>query len=135
MTALHVPALAGEKTIENRSWTRKYRGRLLIHASLPRDRHADRDPAVLDVLRINDLAYRLSRQTGVLLGAVTLTGIHHASVCAGCCTVWSQPDQQHWQVTDPHVFRDPIPCRGALGLWQPPDDVQTLLAEQMGAAV
>lgn len=126
--------LAGEKTVENRSWTRRLENApVLLHASLGRDRHADRDPAVLDVLRRNDLAYRLFRQTGELLGTVTLTGIHHAQVCAGCCTIWSEPDQYHWQVTSPQVFQDPIPCRGALGLWNPPGDVQAL-AGQAGPA-
>lgn len=111
--------LAGEKTVENRSWTRRLENApVLLNASLGRDRHA----------------YRLSRQTGVLLGAVTLTGIHHARVCAGCCTIWSEPDQYHWQVTSPVVFRDPIPCRGALGLWNPPGEAQALAAEQAGVA-
>ena len=119
----------GFKQWETRSWPTNYRGLLAIHAAkgFPKaakefaevERAIGRVPEriaigafvaiarVVDVRRTEDVALELSGLERHL-GDYT-------------------PGRYAWQLTDVHRLDEPIGCRGALGLWTPPDDVLELL--------
>lgn len=93
-------------------------------------------------------------ERGAILGARTVIGCHHADACRehrgqfdqvvpevveriDYCTEWSDPDAWHW-VYDPDpasiiILDQPIPLRGRLGLWTPPDDIVADLRRQEAA--
>lgn len=48
-------------------------------------------------------------------------------------TRWDVPGAWHWRLRDVVVLPEPIPCRGALGLWRPAPEVQQRLAEVLDA--
>jgi hypothetical protein len=47
-------------------------------------------------------------------------------------TGWDVPDAWHWRLSDVRALPEPIPCKGALGLWMPDDGIQRKLAEVLG---
>ncbi len=96
----------GGKFVENRSWRTKFRGRLLIHASLRPDREARPFMASLGI----DVPADVPR--GVILGAVTLTDVVQDSE-----SPWAEPGQMHWLLADPEPWPEPVPAKGDLGLW------------------
>lgn len=95
--------LVGGKDIENRSWSTRHRGPLLIHAG-----------AALDV---GVLPQRLSRPEpaehiqSAILGIVDLVDVVEHSRSR-----WFE-GPFGWVLANPRVFRLPIPCKGRLGLW------------------
>jgi len=130
------------KNIENRTQLWTYRGPLAIHAGARwsdrggesplvqrvwRDPHADRDFALTaDVL-----------DAGAIIGVVELVDCHPD---AGCCQPWGEQSYvehggrerrriTHLVCENPQPLCDPIPCKGALGLWTPPADVLDRLQE------
>lgn len=97
--------MRGVKLIENRSWTTKYRGELVIHAGIRHD---------------GPEAHALPKG---ILGVVQLTGVHHSSQCARfaeCAQIGGLyiGDLWHWELERPSRFLEPIPCAGRLGLWE-----------------
>ncbi len=84
---------------------------------------------------------------GLALGAVIalaeVTGCHDAADCGGedwqdgrrlpwrCCSPWGQQRQWHWQIANPRPLAAPVPCRGALGLWRLPEEVEKAVREQL----
>lgn len=103
----------GNKRVENRSWRApaKYHGtRILIHAGATYDRMArfliDRDHLA---------AWHDERKA--LIATATLTGCHRET--GGCCAPWGEHDVWHWQLENVHPLPEPIPIKGALGLWTP----------------
>lgn len=98
--------VAGIKPIENRTWSTRYRGRLLIcsaaaHDDSPEAQHAAR-------LLPADVS-----AAGVALGVVTLVDVvrDHPSP-------WATPGCWHWVLADPLPLVDPRPVRGQLGLFE-----------------
>ena len=100
-------AEAGKDT-ENRSWTTRWRGTLLIHAGL-----------TLDPVPVPDA--RLAGYTlplGAVVAVATLADCHRAA--PGCCTsTWAEPDAVHWVLTGVRDLIRPVPTTGARGLWRP----------------
>jgi hypothetical protein len=134
----------GGKDIENRPRRTNYRGRLWIHAGL---HHPDWGNYLevrglsgevfgwTDTRRTSaDQMERLRRMTqhtgalGVILGRVDIVGCHEA---AECCTPWGHVGVWHWVVANPLPLREPVPCRGMLGLWRLPEDVEKLVRVQL----
>jgi len=105
------------KPVENRTWTTKYRGPLLIHASKTWDREGDlwiREtfPGLLPMF----LAPK-ERVLGVILGRVDLVDV---------VTEMDSPwffGTFGFVLENPVEFRTPIPWTGALGLFDVPDHV------------
>jgi ASCH domain len=92
--------IAGEKDVENRTWTTSHRGLLGIHAgqSVAALREMDLDPADFVL--------------GALVGVVELVDIvrNHPSR-------WAEVDCWLWLVTRPRRLAEPMPLRGAMGLF------------------
>jgi hypothetical protein len=52
-----------------------------------------------------------------------------------CCAPWGQRGSRaHLVLENPRPLPEPIPCRGQLGLWMPPQDVLAQLEEFVGGA-
>lgn len=95
----------GIKRVENRTWGTAWRGTLLIHAAKGADPYPDGVPWVdgADV-------------RSAIVAVATLADVH---VCDGACSPWAEPGRHHWVLTDVRALAEPVPGRGALGLWRP----------------
>ena len=98
--------ISGAKGVECRTWPVSYRGPLLIHAAQRPDPGAR---AFLSELGVDPPALMPS---GVILGSVVL-----ADVVTDSDSPWAEPDNFHWLLTGPRPWAEPVPARGALGLW------------------
>jgi hypothetical protein len=111
--------ISGVKPVENRTWATTHRGPLLIHASTRPDWEAPAwawtaaglEPPPADG-RFVKKHRAAAIPTGVILGSVTLTGVVDDSP-----SVWAQPDQRHWLMSDPEPWPVPVPAAGKLLLW------------------
>ncbi|MGB6179982.1 MAG: ASCH domain-containing protein [Rhodococcus sp. (in: high G+C Gram-positive bacteria)] len=137
--------LHGGKTIENRTQNWNYRGPLAIHAGkrwsdrggdspLVRDAY-ERSPEALAAMRTGAmLGGKMPTSmtpAGVIIGTVDLVDVHPD---AGCCRPWGESAYvehggrerrriTHLVLENPRPLAEPIPCKGALGLWTPPAEV------------
>jgi hypothetical protein len=48
------------------------------------------------------------------------------------CTPWSARGQFHIELANVRPLADPVPCKGMLGLWRLPEDVEKLVRTQLG---
>jgi hypothetical protein len=101
--------IAGLKDIENRTWTTRYRGLLLIHAGQRIDWEGF---ATLDRLGL-ELPDPDRLERGGIIGRVQLVEIIKAAEGP-----WALDGCWHWRLTkpEPKPFQ---PIRGQLGLWKP----------------
>lgn len=108
---------AGLKTVENRSWATKYRGPLYVHAG------AKLDPRELSACSARLRAAGLSVTPPPLssLAAGALIAVVDLVDCGRFCDdpwadravgVW------HFKLANVRTLPEPIPVRGALGLWR-----------------
>lgn len=117
------------KDVENRTRNvaGRYRGPLLIHASLTDDTAGWCDPLIVEAVK-GEARRGLFR--GAIIGIVDLIDAHQANhghrLIDGCCnSPWAEQwAAAHLVLANPRPFR-PIFCRGALGLWKPlPDTIR-----------
>lgn len=148
----------GAKCIETRSWPTSFRGPLAIHASkrFPvecRELCAEWpfDEALARVTRdpCNGW-YELPR--GAIVATCRLVACRMivrrdqmAWPTTSCDRAIARPDEPEasfgdytpgryaWLLDDVQALSEPIPCRGALQLWDVPDDARGRIAAQMGA--
>lgn len=116
----------GEKQWETRSWRTKYRGPLAIHAAktFPRSawRWAETDAYYAKTLGKYPIRWM---PLGAIIGTVELVECERveAVIDNGVISVKEYafgdyaPGRWAWQLTNPILFDDPRPWRGALGLW------------------
>uniref|UniRef100_I2Q077 ASCH domain-containing protein n=1 Tax=Desulfovibrio sp. U5L TaxID=596152 RepID=I2Q077_9BACT len=113
--------LCAGKDVENRSWSTKYRGPILIHAGKAfrlddvRDDFDQMECAMMatgtelpDKLPIADL----HAQTGGIVGMATVV-----DCVRGHASPWAIPGEWHWVLTDAR----PLPfhaCKGRLGIFK-----------------
>jgi hypothetical protein len=146
------------KTAENRSWPTRYRGLLAVHAGTGWDAAAQRDPRALlawrewsGTLPPPNIAGPLRRGAmhidfGAVVAVASLGGCHFGDSEKGCdserevdgwrrprCSGWAQAGQYHWELTGIRPLAEPVPCRGKLGLWRLPRDVEAAVRAQMEA--
>ena len=141
----------GAKGFETRSWSTNYRGPLAIHASkgfpgwardlfhtLPFSRVLaeagylleDDLPcgAVIAVVRLVD-CYPITMRNGVGLLCPPQGERREVSEQETAFGDWS-PGRFAWRLADVRPLREPIPARGALGLWEwkAPENLEELFA-------
>lgn len=142
----------GGKTIENRTQAWKYRGPLAIHAGARWSDRGAADPHVRRaVLNFYGTRAPLDEHQhwyrgeapgvlGALVGVVDLVDVHEARMLdeeSGCCDPWGMQEWPgkrnlvHLVLENPRPLDRPIPCRGALGLWNPPAEVLDELREAL----
>lgn len=137
----------GGKDVENRSRNiaGSYRGPIAIHAALadadnaPESLWLDaaRDHETL-VLREPGKSWARWQPRGAIIGLANLWAVHEAR--PGCCpnrgaepfgSPWAMADHWHLCLAGARHFQEPIPCRGALGLWTPCPDVLDAIRERV----
>lgn len=131
----------GAKTVENRQagFPRKYRGPLAVHAAKgwsTRGLTDYRVEALADLYGVY-----LDPPVGFPLGAVVavcqLVDVHPAEE-ACCDSPWAETSYTinggrtvtsvaHLVLDEIDMLAEPVPCRGALGLWTPPPHVLAAL--------
>jgi hypothetical protein len=148
------------KTVENRGWRMDYRGDLAIHAGAYSgwDKAAETSPVALEAWRrwatipaTGLLAAPLTRAAayswftfGAVIAVVEVTGCHHSDDCTHAqrlihpggstgCSPWAARGQWHSELANVRPLADPVPCRGRLGLWRLPEDVEKAVRAQLEA--
>lgn len=126
----------GAKGVETRSWPTSYRGWVAIHATATarvEGNLAFWEPEVFGVLsrhgyrRPIDLPYGAILALGQLCRVFpteSFTGISEQERAFGNY----QPGRRGWVFSDIIRLPEPIPCKGARGLWVPPPAVSEALA-------
>ena len=120
--------LHGGKTIENRTWSTRYRGRIWIHACM-RENRDEIEEAVRRVAqgwKCNSRRafehYREHDQRGAILGSVALTNCQRLDEVNPNnplhCSPWVGSMPWLWLVEDPEP-REPWPTPGRQRLWTP----------------
>lgn len=136
-------AIEHGKPVENRGWNMKYRGPLWLHAGARSrwDAAGQESPLVRQAWAAyarsrpdaHESIWRLGRDTpfmtfGAVTSLVEVIGCHES---AGCCRPWSASDGWHIGLQDVRLLPEPVPCRGSLGLWRLPPDVEARVREQL----
>jgi hypothetical protein len=143
----------GQKDIENRTWGTGYRGPLAIHAGARWDGDGAFDKRVLRALHgfgdrfdpplcVERLGPKTTRllcdgqlTPGAVVAVVDLVGICTArSTSQQCgCGMWASEGQCHWRLAGVQPLAEPVPCKGRLGLWELPEDVEAAVTSQLAA--
>lgn len=93
----------GVKDVENRDWSTRHRGLLVIHAARTMDDEA--------MARVGHLLTR-TPPTGALIGTVEVL-----DCVRDAASEWAWPDKWHWLVANAQLLPEPIPWRGYPGLF------------------
>jgi hypothetical protein len=119
---------AGAKDIENRDWATKHRGMIAIHASARMSQDDMDDACGMMRGMVPKFSQAKFEQDNFPLGAIL--GIAEIADCV------KQSDSP-WFVGDfgfvlqfAVKFRNPIPCKGALGLWDVPVEILQRMREE-----
>lgn len=111
---------AGIKPVENRTWSTRYRGLLVIHASQKTYRFEEDNPLLTDQVRAQ-LVTGVAHPTG-FVGVAELYDICRAAVefddCS--CGPWALSGHYHWRLRNPTFLPRPLPAKGRQGLFIPP---------------
>lgn len=117
----------GAKRIETRSWSTKHRGLVAIHASKSFPlvyRHRCVEPMFRDALGPTGYA-RLPRGAIVAVGCLVdccLTQLISPDLTPLELAFGDyEPGRYAWMMQDVVALKDPVPCKGHLGLWTMPD--------------
>ncbi len=130
----------GEKRIETRPRRTSFRGLVAIHASLSFPL-ADRQRCRWHPFSwpLHEAGYRDSGELprGAIVGVVELY-LCREIVTPDDCPL--EPELSFgdyalgrfaWDVRNPRALKTPVPCRGQLGLWTVPRDVEAAIYEQL----
>lgn len=138
----------GPKRVENRTRRTYHRGLLAIHAGLAVDWLATHRAwaaagLVPYVPRAPHRRWTASLVLGAVVAVADVTGCHWHSDCLAPrrqsgiwqtlrCSEWAARDGFHWVLENVRSLPEPVPCKGALGLWPLPDDVESAVRAQLG---
>lgn len=107
------------KDVENRGWETRFRGRVLIHTGKQPDNQVLNHPRWSNwLLRKGALAPNWPM--GAIAGTVEVYDCQPGDMCQ---LEWANGSEWAWLLREPRIFREPVPYRGALGLFDVPDDV------------
>jgi hypothetical protein len=133
--------ITGEKENETRSWKTAHRGIVAIHAakSFP--------PWAKAYLENDFFKAKLARhgfnaqvdfRLGAIIGTVQVVEMirteDFAAAIAGTPEALFgdyEPGRWAWKLAGPQRLTKPIPCKGALSLWEVPKEIERLIAEQI----
>ena len=111
--------IAGEKWVENRQWGTNYRGRLAIHAG--------KGKQYLTAKELAEYPSGCVLGTARVLACMPLDSMHQMGhlqrIQRTDLTIGDVLAHEHtegpwcWILTDVRRYREPVPCRGAQGLW------------------
>lgn len=116
----------GHKGVENRTWSTSYRGRLLIHAG-----KKSLDPLGVSLADQLKISLPDDLPTGAIIGECELVDC----VPVRSLTIRDLFEEKDkpidpfafgpicWVLKNAKSYAEPIPCRGAQGLWIPPAEL------------
>ena len=108
------------KRVENRSWATRYRGRILIHASATRGDAqwwASALPAIAAAAPTPSLVPKWEMPMGALVAWAYLVECRRDWTPPGQ-ERWCEPAAWHWLLEDVRIFAEPVPYKGARGLFE-----------------
>lgn len=133
-------AICHGKDVENRTWETGVRGLVAVHASKAFDNVSD--DTLAWIAEETGLTFEEAHQQdhrGAVVAVAEIVGCHKSGTPGVCepmlCSPWAMPDQWHWQLAHVRPLAEPVPCRGALGLWRLPVDVDAAVRAQLDEAV
>jgi len=118
----------GTKRVENRTWAvpaRLMGSWIAIHAGKRHD-YGARLPEGCEWPEIPAMIY------GAVLAVAKVAGHCQPRECDGSCSPWAVRGQDHWHLIGVRALPEPVPCKGALGVWKLPKDVEKAVREQLG---
>ncbi len=134
----------GAKRVENRGALTGHRGMLLIHEGVAVDADAYRfDMRVVALLNPEMDAHLTEVGAGAVIAVADLVDAHIAEdiptltgPAGTCCEPWGERTYngrpaRHLVLDNVRPLPKPVPCRGALGLWTPPEDVTAQVLSQL----
>lgn len=130
----------GGKDIENRSWSTPHRGLVAIHAGKGVDwdvpDHAWTSAGLAPYRKgARRAAWTASLPLGAVVAIARLADCHDATGTDYCsCSTWAMAHQWHWELADVRPLPQPVPCKGALGLWNLPEDIEAAVTAQLEAS-
>jgi hypothetical protein len=122
----------GAKPVENRSWATKWRGPLLIHASVKPDPNMVLTTAQVEAAKAairekhqqtTDAQFDTAYAQGAIIAKVELIRIWDDFTDKPALHLWHEPGLLGWVFEDPVIFPKPIPYKGQLGVFEVPDSV------------
>jgi hypothetical protein len=140
----------GAKTLETRSWATKYRGRLAIHSSASMSpvfkKLCEKEP-FKSILRKAGYKHWSDLPMGAVVCTVSVVGCktiiwndetkHKATLEDGTAIEGNEyyfgdytSGRKAWKLQDVAKFRDPIPAKGQLNLWDWHDPRTTRLGKK-----
>lgn len=111
----------GAKKIETRSWNTKHRGKILIHAGKKlMDNWYNDYPTFHFYLKDQHISYGAFIGTADIVDTVKITdtlidSLSENELVFGDYTI----DRFGWKLSNATLFVEPIPCKGALSLFNP----------------
>lgn len=111
------------KDIENRDWPTRFRGTVAIHAAkgLTQDQHLFATQDILDICGIAPPEYPMRDLRGCILGTVEIVD----------CVSYSESPwfmgEYGFVLKNAKLLDTPFPCRGALGFWDVPNEIEAQL--------
>jgi hypothetical protein len=151
---------AGFKPVENRSQNANYRGPLAIHAGQAWSVRGECDHRVCEAwatfaasvplrpapnVPVSGAVGRLHKDSlFVEYGIIAVAELVDCHPDQGCCRPWGESSYEeaggrtrtaihHLVLDEVRTLAEPVPARGALGLWMLPDDVEAAVREQLAA--
>lgn len=126
--AIFCPELG--KDVENRDWhlwQSVVGTRVAIHAGLLYEREADR--AIYEVF--GNQVDRMSplNAAGCIIGTVVFLASVENSL-----SLWAALGKKHWPIIEPRALPEPIPCRGAQGIWNVPPEIAERIRRELTTA-
>lgn len=121
---------AGHKDVENRTRciVGTHRGPVAIHAG------KKWDDAGLEACTQLIGTGPHSGPCGAVIAVADLVDVHRAAPDCGC-SAWAQPDRWHLVLRGVVELPVEVPCRGLLGLWTLPPDVEAAVHDQLDRLV
>ena len=119
---------AGLKEVENRTWLTKFRGRIYVHAGKTMDVCVPQhslfgESWIMDRLSPEQQAayYVARRDRGAIIGEVDIVDcrFRFPDENDNLYSKWAARGQYGFILANPVLYDEPIPCKGALGFFEP----------------
>jgi len=120
---------SGIKDVENRTWPTKRRERIYIHAGKSSEIKVQGLGDAWITSRLTIAQYFQYREAeaeaemvrGAIIGEVTITDckFRFPDENANLYSKWAESGLYGFTLTDAILYEEPIPCRGALGFFEP----------------